>query len=77
MTDTGVLKAIKGVFAVDADGNRMLVIGSETNKPELYTVTAEGKLVSSGTYSDVDLGANTVKATRLQPRQQHLGHRQH
>lgn len=67
MTDTGVLKAIKGVFAVDADGNRMLVIGSETNKPELYTVTAEGKLVSSGTYSDVDLGANTVKAIGYNP----------
>ena len=67
MTDTGVLKAIKGVFAVDADGNRMLVIGSETNKPELYTVTAEGKLVSSGTYSDAELGANTVKAIGYNP----------
>lgn len=67
MTDTGVLKANKGVFAVDADGNRMLVIGSETNKPELYTVTAEGKLVSSGVYSDGDLGANTVKAIGYNP----------
>ena len=67
MTDTGVLKAIKGVFAVDADGNRMLVIGSETNKPELYTVTAEGKLVSSGIYSDAELGANTVKAIGYNP----------
>ena len=67
MTDTGVLKAIKGVFAVDADGNRMLVIGSETNKPELYTVTAEGKLVSSGTYSDADLGTTTVKAIGYNP----------
>ncbi|WP_315432257.1 HtaA domain-containing protein [uncultured Rothia sp.] len=67
MTDTGVLKAIKGVFAVDADGNRMLVIGSESNKPELYTVTAEGKLVSSGVYSDVELGANTVKAIGYNP----------
>ncbi|WP_311474488.1 HtaA domain-containing protein [uncultured Rothia sp.] len=67
MTDTGVLKAIKGVFAVDADGNRMLVIGSETNKPELYTVTAEGKLVSSGVYSDAELGANTVKAIGYNP----------
>ena len=67
MTDTGVLKANKGVFAVDADGNRMLVIGSETNKPELYTVTAEGKLVSSGTYSDAELGANTVKAIGYNP----------
>ena len=67
MTDTGVLKAIKGVFAVDADGNRMLVIGSETNKPELYTVTAEGKLVSSGPYSDAELGANTVKAIGYNP----------
>ena len=67
MTDTGVLKANKGVFAVDADGNRMLVIGSESNKPELYTVTAEGKLVSSGVYSDVDLGANTVKAIGYNP----------
>ena len=67
MTDTGVLKAIKGVFAVDADGNRMLVIGSETNKPELYTVTAEGKLVSSGIYSDAELGATTVKAIGYNP----------
>ena len=67
MTDTGVLKAIKGVFAVDADGNRMLVIGSETNKPELYTVTAEGKLVSSGIYSNAELGANTVKAIGYNP----------
>ena len=67
MTDTGVLKAIKGVFAVDADGNRMLVISSETNKPELYTVTAEGKLVSSGPYSDAELGANTVKAIGYNP----------
>ena len=67
MTDTGVLKAIKGVFAVDADGNRMLVIGSETNKPELYTVTAEGKLVSSGTYSNADLGTTTVKAIGYNP----------
>ena len=67
MTDTGVLKANKGVFAVDADGNRMLVIGSETNKPELYTVTAEGKLVSSGPYSDAELGANTVKAIGYNP----------
>ncbi len=67
MTDTGVLKAIKGVFAVDADGNRMLVIGSESNKPELYTVTAEGKLVSSGIYSDAELGANTVKAIGYNP----------
>ena len=67
MTDTGVLKANKGVFAVDADGNRMLVIGSESNKPELYTVTAEGKLVSSGTYSDAELGTNTVKAIGYNP----------
>ena len=67
MTDTGVLKANKGVFAVDADGNRMLVINSETNKPELYTVTAEGKLVSSGTYSDADLGTTTVKAIGYNP----------
>ena len=67
MTDTGVLKAIKGVFAVDADGNRMLVIGSESNKPELCTVTAEGKLVSSGVYSDAELGANTVKAIGYNP----------
>ena len=67
MTDTGVLKANKGVFAVDTDGNRMLVIGSETNKPELYTVTAEGKLVSSGIYSNAELGANTVKAIGYNP----------
>ena len=52
---------------MDADGNRMLVIGSETNKPELYTVTAEGKLVSSGIYSDAELGANTVKAIGYNP----------
>ena len=30
-------------------------------------MTAEGKLVSSGTYSDVDLGANTVKAIGYNP----------